>query len=307
MPNIRRFRAAHGPLLGVAASIVAAACSSSTGSSPPTVPVIYFDAVSQGNRDVYSVSLDGSNLHRITTDPADDLHPAVHGGVIYFVSFRTGKGAIFTVPTAGGSETELIGGTYTALDLAVSKTATVAYSSDADVLPKIWVMGTSCPSGCRFEPADSGFSGAIEAGPAWSPDGTRIVYTTTRDGNAGLYVGTLGADTGSATALLSGDGNSNVEPSWSPDGKQVVFTSDRDTLTHQSDLYLLTVATRDVKRLTTIGNVGQPSYLASGQVVFTEFSNGGPSQLAWLDPTSPSTIHPITTSGMSSENGTGER
>lgn len=58
------------------------------------------------------------------------------------------------------------------------------------------------------------------AGPAWSPDGTRLAFE--RDGD--LY--TMAADGGDVRAVTSGPAFDR-NPEWSPDGRQLVFTSDR--------------------------------------------------------------------------------
>jgi Tol biopolymer transport system component len=85
-----------------------------------------------------------------------------------------------------------------------------------------------------------------------------------------------------------------VEPAWSPDATQVVFASNRDGPT---DLYVATLATGDVTRLTQLGHVGQPTWLHNGRIVFTQWVGGGGASLAWLDPATPTTVNPIVTTG----------
>jgi Tol biopolymer transport system component len=106
-------------------------------------------------------------------------------------------------------------------------------------------------------------------------------------------VGATNGATGSATLLTSSASGASIDPAWSPDGTQLVFTSNRDGPT---DLYIVTVATNAVSRLTSIHNVGQPAWLSDGRIVFTRWV-AGVAGLAWLDPTVPSTIHTIPTVG----------
>jgi len=61
--------------------------------------------------------------------------------------------------------------------------------------------------------------------PAWSPDGTRIAFTSSRDRNVQIYV--VNAD-GSGLARLTNDAASDQEPVWSPDGTKIAFASSRD-------------------------------------------------------------------------------
>jgi len=59
----------------------------------------------------------------------------------------------------------------------------------------------------------------------WSPDGTKIAFTTNRDGNNEIYI--MNAD-GSSPLNISNDPASDTTPAWSPDGLKLLFISDRD-------------------------------------------------------------------------------
>jgi Tol biopolymer transport system component len=56
--------------------------------------------------------------------------------------------------------------------------------------------------------------------PAWSPDGTKIVFASDRDGEMNIYV--MDADGGNAKQLTKGNQRSRC-PAWSPDGKKILF------------------------------------------------------------------------------------
>jgi len=62
--------------------------------------------------------------------------------------------------------------------------------------------------------------------PSWSPDGTQIAFSTTRDGNSEIYV--MNAD-GTDPQRLTSNTAPDWDPAWSPDGTQIAFTSSRDT------------------------------------------------------------------------------
>ena len=64
---------------------------------------------------------------------------------------------------------------------------------------------------------------AFDADPAWSPDGTEIVFVSDRDGDLEIY--RMAADASSVTQLTANDGT-DMEPAWSSDGK-ICFVSDR--------------------------------------------------------------------------------
>ncbi|HSM70562.1 MAG TPA: protein kinase [Anaerolineales bacterium] len=63
--------------------------------------------------------------------------------------------------------------------------------------------------------------------PDWSPDGTRIAFTSLRDGKKDIYVLTL--ETGDIERLttVAGDVQANSQPAWSPLGNQIVYTVKR--------------------------------------------------------------------------------
>jgi Tol biopolymer transport system component len=63
---------------------------------------------------------------------------------------------------------------------------------------------------------------AVDAQPAWSPDGTRIAFVSLRDGDAEIYV--MNAD-GSDLRRLTRNQVGDHEPDWSPDGAQIAFAS----------------------------------------------------------------------------------
>ncbi len=60
--------------------------------------------------------------------------------------------------------------------------------------------------------------------PTYSPDGSRIAWTSYQDGDAEIFV--MNAD-GSGQQRLTDNTALDAYPSWSPDGQRLVFTSDR--------------------------------------------------------------------------------
>src|SRR5437868_1722235 len=59
----------------------------------------------------------------------------------------------------------------------------------------------------------------------YSPDGTKIAFSSNADGNPEIYV--MNAD-GSGIKQLTDNSAIDWNPSWSPDGKKIAFTSGRD-------------------------------------------------------------------------------
>lgn len=61
--------------------------------------------------------------------------------------------------------------------------------------------------------------------PTWSPDASKIAFSSTRDGNNEIYVMSRG---GSGVTRLTVNDASDMVPAWSPDGTKIAFSSSRD-------------------------------------------------------------------------------
>ena len=81
--------------------------------------------------------------------------------------------------------------------------------------------------------------GEEDINPAWSPDGERIAFSSTRDDRWEIYVREAfeGASNEETITLTNSDA-ADYEPSWSPDGDEVVFTRG---LNQKADIYRLAV------------------------------------------------------------------
>jgi TolB protein len=97
------------------------------------------------------------------------------------------------------------------------------------------------------------------AEPEWSPDGTRIAFTSYRDDfgrtcfhecstSGEIYL--LDVEGGEAKRLTESEADDR-SPAWSPDGSFVAFASDRsDPQAHENEIYVMTANGDDVRRIT---------------------------------------------------------
>ncbi len=252
--------------------------------APP--PVIVFDWLRNGNRDIYRATLDGTDTVRLTSALGDDQHPSERAGIVVFTSYRDGNGELYTVSSTGGGERRLTNTAANETQPALSPDGRqIAYLSDVSGVPRLWL---SSADGTNPQPLTTGFGfpGSIDASPSWAPSGDRLVFVSTANGHASLFILTIGG--GTPTPLVA-DSTTAVEPSWSPDGRLVAFASNRTGVTNIFTVDVVTLAIRQVT--TDTATAGQPAWLADGRFVYTSWSGGTP-RLRWRDTTASAT--PVT-------------
>ncbi len=88
--------------------------------------------------------------------------------------------------------------------------------------------------------------------PSWSPDGSKIAFTTNRDGgDFEIYV--MNVDGTNLTRLTNSPGE-DAHPMWSPDGSKIVFhsrrTSTNQQLTNNLDIFIMNADGSGVTQVT---------------------------------------------------------
>lgn len=247
------------------------------------LPVVVFDLTVGGNRDIYRVALDGSDLVRLTTNASDDRNPTASRSTMVYATYRHGRPELYSIPLAGGAETRLTTNTTSEGDPALSRDGTrLAYTSDAALgVAKVWTARPDGTGAARATPAGFGFDGEPEASPAWGTGG-RLALVGTINGSADVFDLTVGA----TPSLLRGEtGTAEVDPAWSQDGTRLVYTSNA---TGAGDIYMLRLSSGQVTRLTSGATAeSYATWTSDGRIVYLVFLASGGTELRWLDPEVP--------------------
>lgn len=165
---------------------------SSTVTPPPGSAAagrIAFYSDRDGNPEIYTINADGSGLARLTNDPAFDDSPAISpdGTQIVFLTARHDPNPQFP-----------------------------------NLKYEIYLMGMDGSNPLRLTQTD-----AAEDHPAWSPDGSKIIFDADYNGDGFYEIYTIHPDGSSLTRLTFNAANDQFAD-WSPDGSQIAFASDRN-------------------------------------------------------------------------------
>lgn len=102
-----------------------------------------------------------------------------------------------------------------------------------------------------------------DAVPCFSGDGSRIAFSSKRDGNPEIYV--MNAD-GSGQQRITRSTAVDYNPAFSPDGRTVAFVTDRHG---ENEIYLYDLERRNQRRLTYNGaDDQQPKFSPDGQELY---------------------------------------
>ena len=215
-----------GFLLAAAMAVSAAFSVARASGSPAAIASgkIAFVSARDGNPEIYTIHTDGTDLTRLTNDPASDEEPAwsPDGQRIAFVSGRSGTSELYVMNADGSTVVRrTFSGSFTENPSWSPDGTKIAFSTMSNGSANLWVVN-----------ADSGGPGPTllfealgwDAQPSWSPDGTRLAlvsdwyaYDFVRD----IFL--INAD-GSGFTALTGSISDNLDylgPSWSPDGASI--------------------------------------------------------------------------------------
>ena len=184
---------------------------------------LIFVSSRDGNNEIYSINIDGSDLRRLTFDQKNDAHPSFSpdGTQIMFNSDRENEnGDIYLMNLDGSGVVKLFGwdkSNETSEGGWSPDGTKIAFYSDRNGKDDVYVVSAEAvkPKLVLSEPDGTAVS------PAYSPDGRKIVYTRGLEDKTG-ELRIFDRDTRN-TSLVRKTELSPVWVDWSPDGNWIVF------------------------------------------------------------------------------------
>lgn len=200
---------------------------------------------------------DGTGLVVLSKTLAEDFGPvwSRDGNQIAFTTFMPGFQTSLSIMNADGS------GRIPFLFLGASNPdwSPNPFIFVYEDVNSIWTFNRLTGSGLRLTNPTGDFR------PRYSPNGAKIVFQSSRDGQPEIYV--MNSD-GTQQTRLTNNPAGDTAPSWSPDGTKILFTSLRDNPT-QPALYVMNADGSNQTRVTT-GSDGTWRNIQSPPVIFTE-------------------------------------
>jgi Tol biopolymer transport system component len=188
---------------------------------------------------IYVMNADGSGVTALTEEGQDNTAPvwSPNGQKIAFVSQRDGNRDIYIMDADCLTETGACDQTAVNVTRHPADDWTPAWSPDGKRLAfssiragnwEIFVVDVACmadPETCPDQTTQITTDGNANILPVWSPDGSRIAFSSKASGNWDIY--TMN-NSGSDVRQITTDPANDLSPAWSPDGQQVAFETNRD-------------------------------------------------------------------------------
>jgi TolB protein len=231
---------------------------------------IAFLSRQNGNKELFVMDQDGSNVRQLTSDRSIILSPtwSPDSQEIAVTSYRDHNPDLVALGLNGKGRRLL--SQYPGLNSAAAwspDSSRIALTLSKDGNPEIYTMSRSGTDLRRLTNHP-----AIDTSPSWSPTGRQIAFVSDRAGSPQIYI--MDAE-GSNVRRLTYQGTYNDRPSWSPRADRIAFVSMEGS---RFDVFVINVDGSGAQRLTTgSGSNEAPSWSPDGRfLVFSSTRSGVP-------------------------------
>jgi Tol biopolymer transport system component len=227
------------------------------------------DGTGPDDPEIYLLDPDTGEGRPITDNDVPDRWPrwSPDGMLIAFTRMDDGAGDIYLMDARGGNEVQLTSGPDDDWGPDFSPNSFIVFNSDRNESDKrlhdIWGIDET---GAGLDQL-WGEPGVDDRSPAWAPDGSRMAYSTERDGE-GRAIYTV--DVNGKAARHTFGGTIDRNPSWRPDGRGLLFSRNLDRSGALRDIWSFDADTGAEIQLTNDpADEGNPVYSPDGtRIVF---------------------------------------
>lgn len=229
-----------------------------TPSSTPSVTgdftgVIAFALMEKNEWQIYTMNADGSDQKLVTVGTKGGYEPTwspdgtrivfqYHG--LKIADLETGEILRISLDT----QSDLLPNEYLVKPSWSPDGEWIAFLNESGMLGDIYLVR---PDGTDLKQMTDSNDISRDGDLVWSPDGKKLAYSASRDGNIEIYLldieEALQGKASSQQLTDTAPPIRNLVTSWSPDGSRIAFSSDQ---VNNSEIYLMNPDGSDVVRLT---------------------------------------------------------
>jgi len=201
------------------------------------------------------------------------------GRRIVYSSGQGGNTNLLTIPASGGTPERLAVAGENPTELSISRSGSrLVYERDV-FHSSIWRIPGPNSSDQERAPTRLIASTQQDEEPQFSPDGTKIVFTSSRSGNFEIWV--CDREGRNPVQLTSTNGPIVGSPRWSPDSRWIAFDS---PIQGNSDIYIISANGGQPRRLTNgPSNNVRPSWSRDGRWIYFGSNRTGDLDI-WKEP-----------------------
>jgi Tol biopolymer transport system component len=183
---------------------------------------LLFASTRAGSSQIWTIQPDGTEARRLHLSLANDygrVAPSPDGRLLSFSSDRNGENAVYVLHPESGAVTCISDAAHWSFGPCWSQHGLIAFfSRKGGNRLNIWSVR---PDGQDARQLTDRLGESRQ--PWWSPDGTRLAFST--DGGTGAFrIWLAGADGSGAQEVTTGGGDWQ-QPFWSPDGRRIAVSA----------------------------------------------------------------------------------
>ena len=248
-----------------------------TPTLPPPGPltgIIAFSSSRDGNNEIYTMNVDGTNPVRLTNNAAVDDQPNLSrdSKLIVFSSLRDHQREIYVMNLDGSNLKRLTVNSYSDYQPQFSADGSkIVFVSTRNGNAEIYSMKADGTGQTRLTNNDG-----VDDHPSFNKDATQIVFHSYRAGNHEIY--RMNAD-GSAVKRLTAQAGVDTNPNYSYDGTRIVFQSNR--VGGQNEIFWMNADGTGTRRVSFAGVSDTLACFnpAGTRIAFTTTRGGGDNEI----------------------------